>query len=171
MRLRGGFRGPETVLTAGPVTVTFDSEVDAARLRGIVTHGAGECVLELAISVDDVFGGLAGWLALRDPGYCTLDAVWRKDDAPPVPVATTFPSGEAMVGWSPASFDGRSLAVPGRGPRGLAVSVMQWDAAGRPGSQSLALQVHLASEPNPNSEGLLKIEKRWTTILVEWPGG
>lgn len=77
------------------------------------------------------------------------------------------------------------MTVLGRGPRGLAVHafgedaeraerlaerVMQWDAAGRPNSQSLTLQVHPASEPIPDTEGLVKIEKRWTTILIDWPG-
>src|SRR5262249_55043846 len=112
-------------------------------------------------------------------------AVWPKDEAPPVPVAGRFPSGQAMIGWSPASFEGSSLAVLGRGPHGFAVhafgeeigraerlaeNVMQWDAVGRPDSRSLALQVHPASEPIPDTEGQVKIEKQWTTILIAWPG-
>jgi protein-L-isoaspartate(D-aspartate) O-methyltransferase len=185
MRLRGGFRGPETVVRAGSETVTFDSEIDADMLPTILARDARERVLDATIIPDELFGGLALWLALHDPGYCSLDAVWRGGDAPRIPMASTFPSGEATVGWSPASFEGSSLAVLGRGPRGLAVhvfgedvehaerlaeSVMQWDAAGRPGSRSLAVRVHPASEPIPDTEGLVKIEKQWTTILIEWQG-
>jgi hypothetical protein len=171
-------------VTAGPVTVTFDAEVDAGRLPAMLSRPAGELVVDSTISVDEVFGGLALWLAINDAGFCTLDAAWPKHDAPPMPLATTFPSGDAMVGWSPATFDGSSLAALGRGSRGLAVhaygenadcaarlgeSIGKWDAAGRPGSQSVALQVLPASEPVPAGEGLVKIEKRWTNILVEWP--
>ncbi len=185
MRLRGGFRGPETVLRAGPVTVTFDAEVDAVGLLEILNRPAGEVALHETVGVEELVGGLALWLALRDPGYCALDAVWPKDDDPPVPVAATFPSGAVLVGWSPASFEESGLAVLGRGARGLAVHTfgqdagcaerlveraMQWDAAGRPGSESLVLRVHPAPGPVLNTEGLVKIEKRWTTILVKWPG-
>jgi protein-L-isoaspartate(D-aspartate) O-methyltransferase len=112
MRLRSGFRGPETVLTAGPVTVTFDSEVDAAQLSEILTHDGGDGVLDSTISVDEVFGGLALWLALHDPGYCTLEVAWRKDDAPPVPVATTFPSGEALAWLEPGQLRRLELGCP-----------------------------------------------------------
>lgn len=184
MRLRGGFRGPETVVTAGSVTVTLDSETEAAGLEQLLARHVRQRALHATVSADEICGGLALWLALRDSGYCTLDAVWRRDEAPPAPVAATFPSGELMVGWSPASFDGLSLAVLGREGDGLAVhrfgddadsaehlaeAVMQWDAAGRPDTQSLALRVHPASEPIRDTEGLLRIEKRWTTLLIEWP--
>jgi protein-L-isoaspartate(D-aspartate) O-methyltransferase len=186
MRLRGAFRGPEAVVTAGSVTITFDSEVDTARLPTTLTRDAGERSVRTAISDDEAFGGLALWLALHDPGYCSVNAVWGRGDTPPLPVATTFPFGEGSIGWSPASFQQSSLAVLGRGPHGLVVhaygddaesaerlteKVDHWHAAGRPDSRSLALGVYPASEPVPDTAaGLIRIPKRWTTTLVEWPG-
>lgn len=184
MPLRGGFRGPETVVTAGAVTVTFDSEVDATGITGLLTHPGSEHVLDPSITADESFGGLALWLALHDSGYCTLEAVWPKDDAPPAPMAATFPSGELMIGWSPASFDGSSLAVLGQVDDAMAVhafgglehadhfaeTIIQWDAVGRPDSQSLALRVHRASQPIGDTEGLVQVHKRWTTLLIDWRG-
>lgn len=184
MRLRGAFRGPETVVTTGSVTVTFDSEADAADVPEIVTRRAVERRLVPTFSADETFGGLALWLALHDPGYCTLDAAWRKDETPPIPVVATFRSGDSMIGWSPASFDGLSLAVLGREDHQLAVhaygddtaaaerfayTITDWDVAGRPGSGLLTLRVHPVSEPIDNTEGLIAIQKQWTTLLVRWP--
>jgi protein-L-isoaspartate(D-aspartate) O-methyltransferase len=185
MRLRGSFHGPETVLRSGPVTVTFDAEVDAADLPEILSRPAGEITVDAPVSVEESWGGLALWLALHDEGFCTVDAAWPKEDDPPVPVAATFPSGAVQVGWSPASFEGSSLAVLGRGQQRPTVFVFgeelgcaqrlveharQWDVAGRPGSQSLVVQVHPAPGPILDRDGWVKIEKSWSTILVKWPG-
>ncbi len=138
----------------------------------------------MSVSMEELWGGLALWLALHDPGYCTLDTYWPREDDPPVPVAAAFPSGGVKVGWSPASFDGASLAVLVRGPSGVAALSFgkdlrcaerlveragQWVAVGRPSSQSLAMQVVRTSAPAPEDDGWVKIEKRWTTIFVRWP--
>jgi protein-L-isoaspartate(D-aspartate) O-methyltransferase len=111
MRLRGGFHGPEAVVTSGPITVTFDSDTDAAELPRSLTRHVGALGIDLAISQDEIFGGLGLWLALHDPCYCTLDAAWPTDDPAPVPVAATFPSDD---GWL-ESRQLRRLAL--RGPR------------------------------------------------------
>jgi protein-L-isoaspartate(D-aspartate) O-methyltransferase len=184
MRLRGGFRGPETVVSAGPVTVTFDNDVDAGAVPGILSRPVGEVALDVSVSREELWGGLALWLALHDPGCCSLDAAWPKEDDPPVPVAASFPSGDMQFGWSPASFDGASLAVLARGPAGVAAHsfgedvrsaerlvelASQWAAVGRPTSQSLAMRVVPVSAPAPGDDGWIKIEKRWTTIFVRWP--
>ena len=88
-----------------------------------------------------------------------------------------------MLGWSPGSFDGTSLAVvghtddkltvhtfgdPGHAGR-VAELIRRWDEAGRPSSQSLRLRAHPASEPIGDTEGLVAIQKRWTTLLIDWP--
>jgi protein-L-isoaspartate(D-aspartate) O-methyltransferase len=184
MRLRGGFRGPETVVSAGPVTVTFDTDVDAVGLPEILGRPAGEVALDTSVTMEELRGGLALWLALHDPGYCSLDAAWPKEDDPPVPVAAAFPSGAMQIGWSPASFDGATLAVLARGPSGVAAYAFgedvrcaerlverarQWEVVARPGSQSLAMQVVPASAPALEDDGWIKIEKRWTSIFVRWP--
>jgi protein-L-isoaspartate(D-aspartate) O-methyltransferase len=188
MRLRGGFRGPETVLSAGPVTITFDTEFDTVHLPEILRAPVREVAVGAPLSDHEVWGGLALWLALHDRGYCTVDASWPKQDDPPVPTAATFPSGAVATGWSPASYDGSSLAVLGRGLSGLAVYAFgedvgcaerlaeratEWDAAGRPGSQSLALQAHPAGAPGSilDKDGWVKVDKRWTIIFVNWRGG
>jgi protein-L-isoaspartate(D-aspartate) O-methyltransferase len=183
MRLRGGFRGPETVVDAGPVSVTFDSDVHAAALPGVLSRPAGKVALDESVSVEDIWGGLGLWLALHDSGYCTLDAAWPKDEDPPVAVAATFPSGRVQVGWSPASFDGANLAVLAQDASGVAAHafgehvrcaeqlverVGEWVAAGRPNSQSLALRVARAASAVPEN-GWIRIDKRWTTMFVRWP--
>jgi protein-L-isoaspartate(D-aspartate) O-methyltransferase len=183
MRLRGDFHGPETVLNAGPVTVTFDTEVGAVDLPEILRRPAGVFGVDVPVTSDEIWDGLAVWLALHDQGFCTIDAVWPEDDDPPVPVAATFASGGMHIGWSPASFDGSGLAVLSEGPSGLAVFgfgeigtnaeglaqlVTQWELADRPASQSLSLHVHPVSESIPDDNGWVTIEKRWTRILVKW---
>lgn len=184
MRLRGGFRGPETVMSAGPVTITFDSEVDVAALPETLSRPAGKLALDVSVSTEEIWGGLALWLALHDPGYCVLDASWPTEEDPPVPVAATFPSGGVQVGWSPACFDGASLAVLAHGPSGVAAEAFgeglrcaerlvehasRWVAVGRPGSQSLDLRLAPTSAPAPEEDGWMKIDSAWTTTFVRWP--
>jgi len=183
MRLRGGSRGPETVVHAGPVTLTVDNDVDAAALPEILGRPAGEVAIGVPLSTSELWGGLALWLALHDPGHCTLHAAWPKDDDPPVPVAAAFTSGDVQVGWSPATFDGTSLAVLAGGPAGVAVysygegaggaerlveTVSRWAARGRPGSRSLEMRVVPVSAPPPAGDGWMKIPKRWTSVFVRW---
>jgi protein-L-isoaspartate(D-aspartate) O-methyltransferase len=166
------------------VTLTFDNDVDAAALPEILSRPAGEVAVDVPMSLSELWGGLALWLALHDPGYCTVDASWPKEDDPPVPVAAAFPSGEGQVGWSPATFDGTSLVVLARGPAGvtahsfgegvrsaerLVERVSQWAAFNRPGSQSLVMHVVPISAPPPADEGWIKIQKWWTSIFVRWP--
>ena len=183
MRLRGAFRGPETVLSTGGVTVTFDTDVDATALPDMLGRPALVHQLDVSITREEIFGGLALWLALHDPGYCTAGAVWSKDANPPLPMATGFPSGEVMVGWSPASFDGASLAVLAQIEDRLAVHIFgsqrrtdrfsdaigRWDASGRPGSQSLRIRVHRGSPPGEDEKRFVEIPKRWTTVVIDWP--
>jgi protein-L-isoaspartate(D-aspartate) O-methyltransferase len=183
MRLRGAFRGPETVLSAGGVTVTFDADVDATAIPDLLAGPARVDELGLSITRDEIFGGLALWLALHDPGFCTVDGVWSKDADPPLPMAASFPSGAAMVGWSPASFDGATLSVLVQMDDRLAVhmfgsqpgtdrfseAISRWDGSGRPSRQSLRLRVDPGSPPGEDKDGFVVIPKRWTTVVIDWP--
>jgi protein-L-isoaspartate(D-aspartate) O-methyltransferase len=149
MRLRGAFAGPERVVTVGSITLTFDSEVDAAPIADLLARPAGRQELDIDVGTDDGFGGLALWLALGDP----------------------------------ASFDGQALAVLGRERNGLVVQVFgsdngcperllegvkQWDAAQRPDSRSLTIRAYRYPRDEPTDREAIRIQKRWTTLLVEW---
>jgi protein-L-isoaspartate(D-aspartate) O-methyltransferase len=183
MRLRGEFGGPETVISTGGVTMTFDAEVDVTGIPELVARPAVARDLNLSATPEEVFGGLALWLALHDPGYCTVDTVWQMGDDPPIPTAATFASNEEMVGWSPASLDRESLAVLAQMNDRLAVhafggessadrladAVKRWDARGRPSSRSLSVRVHLGTHPVGHAARLVEIRKRWTTVLIDWP--
>ncbi|MGH9292286.1 MAG: methyltransferase domain-containing protein, partial [Acidimicrobiales bacterium] len=93
MRLRGGFRGSETVTHVGPVTLTFPGAVDASAIEHVLASPAGRCELELEVKRRECVGGLALWLALEDEEMCSVDTVWPRDEASPFPVLASFASG------------------------------------------------------------------------------
>ena len=182
MRMRGGFAGPERVVTVGSITLTFDSEIDAGSIADLLARPVGRQELDLEIGTDECFGGLALWLALGDPHYCSID-IRGGHESSGVPVAMTFGSGDRMICWSPASFDGQSLAVLGRERDALVVeafgtdngcsdrlgeAVRQWDAAQRPDSRSLTIRAYRHRREVPTEKGAIRIEKQRTTLLLQW---
>jgi protein-L-isoaspartate(D-aspartate) O-methyltransferase len=181
MRLRGNFGDPAMAVSDGPVTLTFDSESDAGEIEGLFAQPEGEQELDFDIDAADCFGGVALWLALHDPHYCNIDV---RGEQVPVPVARWFGSGERRIGWSPAVFDGGGLAVLGRQDDHLVVrafggatgcsdrlieGVRNWIASGRPRSSSLSIRAFRSPDAVPNDVSSFRIDKMWTTLLVQWP--
>ena len=78
MRLRGPFAGAETMVAAGPVRLVFDAEVDEAAVQAALDRPAEERVLDVEAAPSEVFGGLALWLALHNPGAGTAQAMWAE---------------------------------------------------------------------------------------------
>ena len=100
-------------------------------------------------------------------------------------MAATFESPGTVGGWSPCSVDGAGLAILARDGERLSVhgfgdavevvdrmagAVARWDAAGRPASESLAIRAYPAGTAPAAGGGALRIQKRWSTFLVDWPG-
>ncbi len=186
MRLRGGFRGSETVKRVGPVTVSIPGEVEASAIEHVLDAPAGRRQLDLEVNLRECLGGLALWLALEDEEMCSVDTVWPRGHVRPFPVLASFPSGERIFGWSVARFDGAGLAAlsfeagrltvecfgedRGNSER-LAEAAQRWDAAGRPDTSSLRVHAHRSPRGEPGAQGLAVVRNRWTTFEVEWPAG
>jgi protein-L-isoaspartate(D-aspartate) O-methyltransferase len=182
MHLRGDYPGYETLVAAGPVTVAFDSQIDATGIPDLLSRASEHYEFDSHVTFDEIFGGLALWLALHDPRYCTLSVVWPRDHPPPMLLAHSVPSGDLTIGWSPGSFNGSSLAVlactDGRlsvetfGDRTEVVPIAehtrQWDRAGRPTTQSLRVRAHRSGQPIDDAERFTAIRRRWTTFLIDW---
>jgi protein-L-isoaspartate(D-aspartate) O-methyltransferase len=184
MRLRGGFEGQEKVVTVGAVTLTFEAEIDASVIESVLDRPAGQQVLDLDVGAEECFDGLPLWLALHDPNYCNVDVRESGGESSPMAVAVSFGTGERKIGWSPASLDTDSLAVVGVEDRRLVISmfgtgtgrprhlvdaVKEWDASGRPDSSTLSIRAYRSPREVPTNDGAFKVEKQWTTLLVEWP--
>jgi protein-L-isoaspartate(D-aspartate) O-methyltransferase len=121
MRLRGSFAGPEGFVALGPdrragVTIAVDDRaaLDADAVWGHLTGGPREeRPVGIAITPDTGWGSLALWLALREPGYCTVH-VEDGTDAPPSGV----PAIPSLVGrngsrWTEGLVGGEGLALLG----------------------------------------------------------
>lgn len=184
MRLRGSFAGWEKTVTVGPVTLTYDAEIDPSAIGGILARPVGEQALEFDVGGEECFDGLALWLALHDHNYCNVDLRESHDETSPVPIAVSFGTGERRIGWSPASLTEDCLAVLGRRDShmvvttfgtdagrsgGLAEAIKKWDASGRPDSSTLSVRAYRSPRNVPSTPEAFKIEKRWSTLLVQWP--
>ena len=56
--------------------------------------------------------------------------------------------------------------------RRLVDHVRAWDVAGRPSTDGLRVRAYRQeAEPVPLEEGDIVIEKRWTRLVLDWPGG
>jgi hypothetical protein len=45
-----------------------------------------------------------------------------------------------------------------------------WDTAGRPGSQGMRVRAYPAGATLPARPGEIVVTKRWTRLVIDWPG-
>jgi protein-L-isoaspartate(D-aspartate) O-methyltransferase len=196
MMLRGAFGEPATVVRLGPepgllLCTAEQAPADAGMLYEWLTGPSRDWPLPEA-NLSLVQSGLQLWLALREPGFCFLNA-WGEMAARPF-VPSIFPvhpgqrwrfacglfgkAGLAVLavpsnGASPADHDPPPLVVRSYGPDAsladrLVEQVRAWDAAGRPSSERLRIRAYpreSACTPDANS---LVLEKRHTRLVLDW---
>jgi protein-L-isoaspartate(D-aspartate) O-methyltransferase len=143
-----------------------------------------------------VFGGLALWLSLREPGLCGLSAEGQSANRCIVPcflviqtvqkVCATIgllgdeglcvfvrPSEQDSSAEQLVSFQTFELFVRSYGSgTGLARRLIEqtraWNAAGRPSSNWLRIRVYLKDTDYVPSTDEYVIDKRWTKLVLDW---
>jgi protein-L-isoaspartate(D-aspartate) O-methyltransferase len=141
------------------------------------------------VSLREIARGLVLWIALREPGFCWLEAIGPGADEQPVPRLYVVPgkyrsapgvfesTAAAFLTREPgadASAEAGAFEVHVRGVGGAEIAerlrahVQAWDAAGRPGSEGLrirAMPIDRAYTPAANEH---VVEKRWTRLVLDW---
>jgi len=198
MRLRGAFAGPPTRVVLGGTPdlrlhVRDPLAVDAGAAYDVLKGAAVDLPTGVKVTGREAYGGLVLWLALREPGFCWLEAAGPEADARSVPplfavagkyrsAVGVFDAGgagfymrppgdslEAEAAPRPFELYVRALGQGGGIARRLCRQAQAWDAAGRPGTHGLrirALPIDVGYEPAANED---VVEKRWTRLVLDRP--
>src|SRR5262249_45131014 len=144
----------------------------------------------IRVTPREIFDGFFLWLALREPGLCSVGAEGAVAERDLVPclfryagqskLCTTvgLVQGASLCVLSPAS-DRTSHSAPidlrvrTFGPdnqlaRRLIDQVVAWDRAGRPSSKGLRIRAYPAGTDCPPSANEALVCKRWTQLLLDW---
>jgi hypothetical protein len=139
-----------------------------------------------------IFGGLALWLSLREPGLCFLSVEGQIIDHRIVPCLLTIPNnlklcvtgglisdeelcvfvGHPEPGSSvdpqPSELYVRNYGVSYELARHLIEQIKAWDKAGRPTSNSIRIKAYpFASNYLPSTDEFV-IPKHWTRLIISW---
>jgi len=198
MRLRGAFAGPPTRVALGDTPglrlhVHDPAAVDPVAAYALLKGTPVDLPTGVRVIGSEVYGSLVLWIALREPGFCWLEAAGPKADSQPVPhlfglpgkyrsAAGVFERGSAGFYMrppgdpAPAEAEPRSFELHVRGfgegldtGRRLCRHAQAWDGAGRPGADGLrirALPIDAGYTPTVHEQ---VIEKRWTRLVLDWP--
>ena len=200
IRLRGAFAGPTTRVALGDgaglhLYVRDPARADPAAVRALLAGAPLDLPTGVRVTGREVYGGLVLWIAVRESGFCWLEAIGPESATHPVPhlfgllgkyrsAAGVFEGGSAAFFMRPVAdpvpaeperqpqpFD---LHVRGFGEgvdtgRRLCQHAQNWDFAGRPGADGLrirALPIDVGYTPTVHEQ---VIEKRWTRLVLDWP--
>ncbi|WP_248966166.1 methyltransferase, FxLD system [Sphaerisporangium perillae] len=188
MRIRGTAAGPErTHVLDRESELTLESptghDIDPQAVRARLAATAIERNTGVVVGAAEIFGGLALWLAIREPSWCTLfgaDACDLLGDTPLAVQGHKFTAGVlgdgglALLrrGPGPEAFE---LIVAGYGPAGdelaagLVAQVRAWDAAGRPTAQGLRIDAYPISTRDGRLDAGTVIDKTHTRLALSWP--
>jgi protein-L-isoaspartate(D-aspartate) O-methyltransferase len=198
MRLRGAFAGPPTRVALGDTPdlrlhVRDPATVDAGTAYDLLNGVPTDLPTNISVTGSEVYGGLVLWTALREPGFCWLEAVGPQAEARPVPLLFALPgkyrsaagvfeeTGASFYMRAPGDrFDGGLEAATrafdlyvrafGEGAglaRRLCRHAQAWHAAGRPGADGLRVRVFpIDSDYEPAAHEHV-IAKRWTRLVLD----
>jgi protein-L-isoaspartate(D-aspartate) O-methyltransferase len=203
MPLRGDFAKPPDSIPLGPdpgliLSVDDPGRVDADAVYGLLSDPTELRSTGIRVSPREViFGGLALWLGVQEPGFCVLYAGGEVADRGIVPGVMEF-SGEWRSCWTNGLLADGSLCVFVRSPDQLSASgqpadpqqpfellvrsfgsrtelaerlaqqVRRWDGAGRPANDLLRLKVHPIDADYQPSPDEIVVCKRWTQLILDW---
>lgn len=202
MTLRGAFAKTQDSASLGPEPGLSILVNDGVRVNGDTVYGLLSGPSEdLPSGVhanpgEVVFGGLALWLSLREPGLCGLSAESQSADNGIVPCFVVYPGDQkrcATIGLlgdeelcvfvrppkqdsSSEQLDGSQtfeLFVRSFGPgtelaRHLVEQARAWDAAGRPSSNGLRIRAYPKDTDYVPSTDEFVVRKRWTQLVLDW---
>jgi len=179
MRMRGAFAGPERNYQVGPaVTLSLpkDRAVDPDALAEALAESPAMLSTGTAPSIAELFDGLSLWLAVREPRWCALSEVTGVGDpllrdAPLTAPESTVTAG--ILGDDGVALLSRTdgeLTVLSYGNETVAgdllTHVLDWNAAGRPGTDGLRIDAYPAGVPCP--EGDIVLEKAECQLVLSW---
>ena len=202
MPLRGDFARPLEYIPLGPDPGLVVSVDDLTKVDGEVVYrllsGPSEYAPTgiYATPGEVMFGGLALWLSLHEPGFCVLSAEDQMADRGIVPGLMEL-SGEWRRCWTngllgddglcvfapppdgysaseqPVGFAGFELFVRGYGSwsdhaERLIQQVRRWEAAGRPANDRIRLRAYSIDTDYLPSPGEVVVRKRWTQLILDW---
>ena len=191
MPLRGTMAEPGGSRPLGPaglfVHVDDDRGLDPAALLRALGRPGDTVPTGLRVRTSEVWGGLALWLALREPALARLSALGPAVGLGLVPDLIAFPGQVGTIallagtdlaalarGDHPAGApEPYELVARGYGPAGrdladrLAAQVRGWDGAGRPASGELHIRAHPAGTDPSRLTGSI-VDKRHTVLELHW---
>ena len=202
MPLRGDFARPLEYIPLGPdpglvVSVDDPTKVDGEVVYRLLSGPSEYAPTGICATPGEViFGGLALWLSLHEPGFCVLSAEGQMADRGIVPGLMEL-SGEWRRCWTngllgddglcvfarppdgysaseqPVGFAGFELFVRGYGSwsdhaERLIQQVRRWEAAGRPANDRIRLRAYSIDTDYLPSAGEVVVRKRWTQLILDW---
>jgi protein-L-isoaspartate(D-aspartate) O-methyltransferase len=203
MPLRGAMAEPGGPRLLGDqpglfVHVDGDRELDTAALYAALGQPGATVPVGIAVTTKELWGGLALWLALREPALGGLSAIGPSAQLGLVPPLSVLPQQVmtmALVGETglaalvrPDAAGGDPFCGPDAPPFELAVrrfgagseqladrlveQARAWDAQGRPSTGELRLTAHPPTTSDAELTGVV-IDKRHTRLELLWspPGG
>ncbi len=202
MTLRGAFSKTQDSSTLGSEPGLSISINDGGKVNGNVAYsllsspGEEQPTGVYASPPEVVFGGLALWLSLREPGLCLLQSEGQPAEKGLIPCFMEY-RGEWKRCWTIGLLGDEELCVFVRPPgqdssteqpdvsqtfelfvrsfgsgTGLAGHLVEqvrvWDAAGRPSSNGLHIKAYPENADYVPSTNEFVIRKRWTQLVLDW---
>jgi protein-L-isoaspartate(D-aspartate) O-methyltransferase len=202
MTLRGAFAKPQDSISLGPepglsISVDYGVKVDGDVVYGLLFGPSEDRPSSVHANPGEVvFGGLALWLSLREPGLCGLSAEGRSANRGIVPCFLAYRGGQEGCGTIGLLGD-EGLCVFVRSPKQdssseqpdgsqtfelfvrsygsgteitkrLLEQTRAWDAAGRPSSNGLRIRAYPRDTDYVPSTDEFVVRKRWTQLVLDW---
>jgi len=202
MTLQGAFAKPQDIISFGPEPGLSISVNDGVKVNRDVVYGLLSGPSEdqpsgvYANPGEVVFGGLALWLSLREPGLCRLSAEGQSAERGIVPCFLAIQAIQKVCGTigllgdeglcvfvRPSGSDSSSEQPDGsqtlelfvrsyRSGTEIAKRLIEqtraWDAAGRPSSNGLRIRAYPKDTDYVPSTDEYVIDKRWTKLVLDW---
>lgn len=199
--LRGAFAGPEGSVRIGEINMGLADPtlVDLVAVNDWLKAPGRDQPTGIRVRAE-AFGPLSLWLALREPGFCFLACFGDAVDRSLIPdlfrlsstikrahtIGVLGEHGLCMLMRSPEAMADAEAEAAGAasfelflrtcGPdNALADRVIgrikEWDATGRPSRKGLRIRVYPKKTWFAPSSGELVVDKRWSRLIIDWPGG
>ncbi|MET8157502.1 methyltransferase, FxLD system [Sphaerisporangium sp. NPDC005289] len=189
MRMRGPAAGPErTYVLDRDAQLILESpaggDLDAAATRALLAGPAAGRETGVTAGTAEVCAGFNLWLAVHQPHWFSLAESGASGLLERAPLAmegytltygVLADDGLAILRRGEGADSCFALVVDGYGPGGaepaerLAAHVREWDAAGRPTTGDLRLDVHPRDTPDAALDGRTVIDKTHTRLALSWP--
>jgi protein-L-isoaspartate(D-aspartate) O-methyltransferase len=199
MALRGAFAGDEVMHRLGPgpgFAVIADSRqmAGADALYAALTGPGADLYAPISLTAREAFDGFRLWLALHEPGFCTISSTagaapvslgplpfrWSGDSGATIglvdgsEVCLLLGPADARPGNTEASEAAapgfrplvRSFPAGGRLAECLVTQMAAWDRAGRPRTESLSISAYTTDTPDADLPGGIRLDNRHSRLVA-----